>query len=228
MSLLAAIALATWLGVVTSISPCPLATNIAAVSFLARRLESRRRAVWGVAAYAGGRAVAYAAIGLIVAWGLAAAPAASQFLQTFLQPFLGPLLIAVALVLLGWIPLRLDFGPARPGSTEGLADRGLPGAFLLGALFAVTFCPISAALFFGSLMPLALASNATLLLIVAYGFATALPVAVLALLVVLGVGSAARVMNDVQRWQRRVQVVTAWVILAVGAYLTLSGTLKLI
>lgn len=72
-----------------------------------------------------------------------AAPEASQFLQSFLQPFPRPLLIVVALVLLGWIPLRLDLGPARPGSAEGLADRGLPGAFLLGVLFAVTFCPVS-------------------------------------------------------------------------------------
>lgn len=227
MSVLAALAAAAWLGIVTSISPCPLATNIAAVSFLARRLDSRRRAVLGVVAYAGGRAVAYAAIGIIVAWGLAAAPQASQFLQRFLQPFLGPLLIGVGLVLLGWIPLRLDFGPARPGVSEGLVRHGLPGAFLLGLLFAVTFCPISAALFFGSLMPLALASEGPLLLIVVYGLATALPVAVLALLIVLGAGSAARVMNDVQRWQGRVQAVTAWVILAVGVYLTLSGTFKL-
>jgi cytochrome c-type biogenesis protein len=228
VSLLAAIAVATWLGVVTSVSPCPLATNIAAVSFLARRLESKRRAVWGVVAYSTGRALAYAAIALMVAWGLAAAPEASQFLQRFLQPFLGPLLIVVALVLIGWIPLRLDFGPVRPGSTEGLADRGLPGAFLLGVLFAVTFCPISAALFFGSLMPLALSSNGTLLLIVVYGVATALPVAVLALLIVLGAGSAARVMRDVGRWQCLVRAATAWVILATGAYLTLSGTFRLI
>lgn len=228
MSVLAALAAAAWLGIVTSISPCPLATNIAAVSFLARRLDSRRRAVLGVATYAAGRAVAYAAIGIIVAAGLAAAPHASQFLQRFLQPFLGPLLIGVALVLLGWIPVRLDFGPARPGASEGLVQRGLPGAFALGVLFAVTFCPISAALFFGSLMPLALASDGPMLLIVVYGLATALPVAVPALLIVLGAGSAARVMNDVQRWQGRVQAATAWAILAVGAYLTLSGTFKLV
>lgn len=101
-----------------------------------------------------------------------------------LQPFLRPLLIGVGLVLLGWIPLRLDFGSARSGASEGLVRHGLPGAFLLGLLFAVTFCPISAALFFGSLMPLALASDGPLSLIVVYGLATALPVAVLALLIV--------------------------------------------
>ena len=140
----------------TSVSPCPLATNIAAVSFLARRLDTKRRAIAGVLAYAGGRAVAYVAVGVLVAWGIAAAPQTSRFLQTVLEPFIGPLLIVVGLVLLGWIPLRLNFGPAKPGATERLADRGLPGAFLLGALFALTFCPTSAALFFGSLLPLSL------------------------------------------------------------------------
>jgi cytochrome c biogenesis protein CcdA len=228
VSFIAALAAAAWLGIVTSISPCPLATNIAAVSYLGRRLDSRRLAAFGVLCYATGRAVAYAIIGLAVAWGLAAAPQASMFLQHALLPFVGPVLIFVGLVLLGWIPLRINFGAARPGSAEGLADRGLPGAFLLGLLFAVTFCPISAALFFGSLLPLALATDSPLTLFVAYGVATALPVGAMALLVVLGAGSAARAIKDVQRWQGRVQAVTAWVILTVGVYLTLSGTLKLI
>ena len=228
MSLLAALAVAAWLGLVTSISPCPLATNIAAVSFLARRLDSQRRGVLGVLAYAGGRATAYAVIGLMVAWGLAAAPETSRLLQRLLQPFIGPLLIGVGLVLLGWIPLRLDFGPARPGASEGLVRRGLPGAFLLGLLFAITFCPISAALFFGSLLPLALGSPAQLPLFVTYGLATAVPVAVVALLILLGAKSGATVLGGLERWQHGIQTSTAWVILAVGVYLTLSGTLKLI
>jgi cytochrome c biogenesis protein CcdA len=98
------------------------------------------------------------AVGVLVAWGIAAAPQTSRFLQTVLEPFIGPLLIVVGLVLLGWIPLRLNFGPAKPGATEGLANRGLPGAFLLGVLFALTFCPTSAALFFGSLLPLTMSA----------------------------------------------------------------------
>jgi cytochrome c-type biogenesis protein len=228
VSLIAALAVAAWLGIVTSISPCPLATNIAAVSYLGRRLDSRQLAAFGVLSYATGRALAYAIIGLAVAWGLAAAPQASMFLQHALLPFMGPVLIFVGLVLLGWIPLKISFGAARPGSAEGLANCGLPGAFLLGLLFALTFCPISAALFFGSLLPLALTSESQVPLFVVYGLATALPVGALALLVVLGAGSAAQVMKNVQRWQARVQAITAGVIVAVGVYLALSGTLKLI
>lgn len=157
MSILAALAAAIWLGLSTSISPRPLATNIAATSFLARRLESQRRGVLGVLAYAVGRAAAYAVIGVIVVWDLAAAPATSMLLQRFLQPF--------------------NFGPAKPGSVEGLTRYDLAGAFLLGVLFAVTFCPISAALFFGSLLTLAVSSPAQWPLFFAYGPATAVPVA---------------------------------------------------
>ncbi len=101
---------------------------------------------------AAGRATAYAIVGLLVASGIAAAPTASGLLQTALEPFIGPFLILAGL-LLRWIPLNLNLGPAKPGVTEGLADRGLPGAFLLGVRFAVTFSATSAILFIGSLLP---------------------------------------------------------------------------
>lgn len=227
MTLWAAVVAAIWLGLMTSISPCPLATNIAAVSFLARRLDSRRRAVIGVLTYAGGRAVAYAIVGALVAWGIAAAPQTSAVLQRYLEPFVGPLLILVGLVLLEWIPLRVNFGPARPGATQSLADRGLPGAFLLGVLFALTFCPTSAALFFGSLLPVALTSPTQLPLFVIYGLATAVPVGVVALAVLIGASSGARLVGGIQRWQGPLQTLNAWLIVAVGVYLTLSGPLDL-
>ena len=225
--MLAAAAAAAWLGLMTSISPCPLATNIAAVSFLARRLDSQRRAVLGVIAYAVGRAAAYASVGLLVTWGLAAAPELSRILQRVLEPFIGPLLILVGLVLLGWMPVRLNFGPARPGATESLIEWGLPGAFLLGVLFAVTFCPTSAALFFGSLLPLAVTSPTQLLLFVIYGLATAVPVGIVALAVLVGSNSGARFVGGLQRWQGSLQTFNAWLIIAIGAYLTLCGSLRL-
>lgn len=228
MTLISAGLAAAWLGILTSISPCPLATNVAAVSFLARRLDSSRRAMLGVISYAAGRAAAYATIGLLVAWGVAAAPATSRLLQAALEPVIGPLLIVVGLVLLGVIPLSVNFGPAKPGATEGLANRGLPGAFLLGVLFAITFCPTSAALFFGSLLPLSLTAPSQLPLFVVYGLATAVPVAVVALAVLFGAQAGARVVGGLQRWQGPLQTANAWLIVGIGAYLTLSGSLGVI
>jgi cytochrome c biogenesis protein CcdA len=145
-----------------------------------------------------------------------------------LEPVIGPLLIVVGLVLLGWIPLKLSFGPAKPGATEGLADRGLPGAFLLGVLFAITFCPTSAALFFGSLLPLSLTAPTQWPLFVIYGLATALPVAVVALAVLFGAQAGAALVGGLQRWQGALQTANGWLIVAIGLYLTLSGMLGLI
>lgn len=226
MSITAAMLAAAWLGLITSISPCPLATNIAATSFLARRLDTRRRAVAGVLAYAGGRALAYVAVGLVVMAGLAAAPSASRWLQTTLEPFVGPLLILVGLVILGWLPVPLNFGPAKAGRTEGFASRGLPGAFVLGALFALTFCPTSAALFFGSLLPMAVTASVQLPLFVVYGLATAVPVGIVALAVLSGTEAAGKLLGGVQRWQGSLQTVNGWLIVGIGTWLTLSGTMK--
>lgn len=228
MTVLAVWLSALWLGIVTSVSPCPLATNVAAVSYLARRTQSRRRAALGAIAYALGRASVYTLIGLLVALGLAAAPELSAFMQRQLLPYIGPLLIIVGLVLIGWLPFSLSFGVGAERFAQRIVERGPAGEFLLGALFALTFCPVSAALFFGTLVPLALASPGALGAFVIYGLGTALPVGLVAMLFVLGVRSAAGIIGGIQRWQGHLQSATASIIIAVGVYMTLSGPLDLI
>lgn len=227
MTLISALLAALWLGLLTSVSPCPLATNIAAVSFLSRRMHSRRMAVAGAIAYALGRALVYVLIGLLLALGLAAAPAVSTFLQTQLLPFVGPLLMLVALVLLDWIRLPLDFGFHDQKAAGRLAAFGLLGEFLLGMLFALTFCPVSAALFFGTLLPLAVATPLPLPVFAVYGLGTALPVGVLAVLIALGLASAGKMIAALQHYQGRVRAATAVVILLVGLWLTLSASFGL-
>lgn len=223
-----ALALATgvWLGLLTSISPCPLATNIAAVSFLSRRMHSRRKAVAGAVAYAVGRAAIYVLVGLAVAWGLTAAPSLSARLQSAVVPFVGPLLILVALVLLGWLRLPLAFETPGQPLAETLANRGLVGEFLLGALFALSFCPSSAALFFGALLPLAVASSVPLPVLAVYGVATALPVGILAVLIALGAGASKGALEWIRRSEGGIQAVTAVVLLGIGLWLTLSATFR--
>lgn len=218
---------ALWLGLLTAVSPCPLATNIAAVSYLARRMHSRRMAVAGAVAYAFGRASVYTLIGLILALGLAAAPVLSQFLQNSLMPFVGPVLILVALILLGWLKLPLDFGFNSADTASRLAKFGLFGEILLGMLFALSFCPVSAALFFGTLLPVGLASPLPLPVFAIYGFGTALPVGVVAVAIALGASSTAAMLARIQRWQPLVRTITATVILLIGLWLTLSASLRL-
>ena len=225
--LLAGAATALWLGILTSISPCPLATNIAAVSYVGTQVDRPRRVVWAGLLYAAGRAVAYVAVGGLLVLGLLSAPRLSHGLQRWMTAALGPLLLLTGLVLLGAVRLPLG-GRGVPESLQRRVDRrGLPGAALLGFVFALSFCPISAALFFGSLVPLALETRSSVLLPSAYGLGTAVPVLGFAVSLGLGaswIGTAFDRVTQVGRWARWL---TAAVFLVVGGWFTARATLGL-
>ena len=133
------------LGLITAVSPCPLATNLAATVWLTRHAASRRRALLGALAYTAGRVAAYGAIAAMLAFGALGAPAVSHALQEWLPPFVGPLLVLTAMVLLELLPLPFGGQGMSQGTAERLARFGVVGEFALGFLFAITFCPASAA-----------------------------------------------------------------------------------
>lgn len=219
------IAGALWLGVLTSISPCPLATNIAAVAFLARRSEQRSAVAWSSAAYIAGRMAAYTLLAMALAAGIFSAPAVAAFLRTKLADLLGPGLIVVGMLVAGWLPLRIPGLGGINSLGAKLAERGFIGEFLMGMVFALAFCPVSAALFFGGLLPGVIQSGATVTLPVAYGIGTALPVIVAVSLLACGIGLAAERLKRLQNLGSRLQQATAWILIAVGVWLTVRGLL---
>lgn len=223
-----AVGSALWLGILTSISPCPLATNIAAVSYVGRRIGSARAILASGALYTAGRTIAYVALGAAAVWSLMSMVEVSAFLQGSAHRLLGPLLIVLGLLLLGAVRL------STPGF--GVSDRlrqrvdrwGLWGAGLLGIVFALAFCPLSAGLFFGGLVPLAVDHGSPLLLPALYGVGTALPVAGFAVLLAAGVGWLDLALAKVQVFERWARRGTAIIIIGVGIYETLRSTLFLI
>lgn len=218
---------ALWLGVLTSISPCPLATNVAALSYLTRYGASRRvQTVTGVL-YTLGRAAAYATVGGVLAWGVLSAPALSEFLQRHMNQLLGPLLVLVAMVLLGMLPGLPSFGALSPAWQKRLASFGVAGSGLLGFGFALAFCPVSAALFFGSLVPLAVQRESTVLLPVLYGIGSAAPVLVFALAIAIGREFSARLFAGAQTFDRWMMPISGWSMLLIGVYFCLTRTLAL-
>lgn len=214
---------ALWLGVVTSVSPCPLATNVAATSVLARRVGQRRRALAGAVAYTLGRVAAYGLLALVILAGVSSMPAASSFLRETFLPLVGPILILAGMAVLGWLPLPFDFKAAGAKSAEKLVGWGLLGEFSLGALFALSFCPVSAALFFGSLIPIAVASALPALPVALYGIGTALPVGLIAVALVLSAEKAGRTLSKIQQFQRVAVILTGIVLILVGTWLTLTN-----
>lgn len=217
-TLAAAIGSAFWLGLLTSISPCPLATNIVAVSYIGKRMESPRRVLLTGLVFTVGRVVAYVSLAMILVYSLLALPEVAMFLQRYMNKALGPLLIIVGLILFGVVRVP-SFGVIVGEGMQRKADRlGIWGAGMLGLLFALAFCPISAALYFGSLIPLATETKQPLVLPLAYGMGTALPVVAFAYLLAAGASSINAIyqrMVTVEKWATRV---TAVIMIGVGLY----------
>ncbi len=213
---------ALWLGILTSISPCPLATNIVAISFIGSRVENSRRAFLHGVLYTLGRTITYVGLGALIVTSLLSAPHVSNFLQIYANKILGPFLIVIGMFLLDLI--RVNWGGSGLGArlAHRLAGMGMVGSILLGIVFALSFCPVSAGLFFGSLVPLAVRNHSSVLLPMLYGIGTAVPVVVFAVAISLGarsVGKAFERVTAVGRWARRV---TGLVFIGAGIYLTLA------
>ena len=217
-----AAASALWLGVLTSLSPCPLATNIAAVSYLGRTVGRPRSVLAAGSLYTAGRSLAYVILAWLLVASLLSAPHVSHLLQKYMNRLLGPVLIVTGMFLLELIRWRPVSAPSSEGARAWAAGRGVWGAAPLGLLFALSFCPLSAALFFGSLLPLAVRHESRLLLPVLYGVGTAVPVIVFAILIAGGrrvLGPSYRRAAWLELWGRRI---TGAGFVGVGGYLSLS------
>lgn len=220
MEILIAFGSALWLGILTSISPCPLATNIAAVSFLSKKIAHPALVFLSGLAYTLGRTISYAALGWIIINSLLSVPQVAQFLQKYAGKALGPLLIVTGLILLEVITLRLPGVGLSQKHHNKLAEAGSLGAFLLGIIFALAFCPVSAALFFGSLIPLAFNSKAGALLPFIYGIGTGLPVLFFAVAIALGVTSLSHWFRKITKLEYYTRRTTGVIFILVGLYYT--------
>ena len=213
---------AVWLGILTSISPCPLATNIAAISFIGRRVDKPRAAVATGLLYTLGRTVAYVVLAALLVSSLLSAPAVSHVLQKYMNKALGPLLILVGMLLVGLI----EFNVKGSGLAARLGKRvetwGVWSGLALGVVFAMSFCPGSAALFFGSLIPLALKCESAFILPTVYGAGTALPVLAFAILIVVSTNAVGRAYDRITQFEWWARRVTGVLFIGIGVYFCLA------
>ena len=209
---------AVWLGILTSISPCPLASNIAAVTYIGKRLDRPSHILASGLIYTLGRTITYVALAALIVFAALAIPDLARFLQHYMNRAMGPLLILVGLFLLGLFRFSIRGGGISDRLGKRVAGFGLMGAGLLGLLFALSFCPVSAALYFGSLIPIALERESSVLIPALYGIGTALPVVGFSILIAFGakfVGKVFTRLAAIEKWARRV---TGAVFVLVGVY----------
>ena len=207
------------LGLITAIAPCPMATNIAAVAYITRNVTDRKYAVITGALYTLGRMVSYSVLGiLIIVVGLEI-PGVSSFVQDVGEQILGPILIIVGLLMLFIDRLSFGRGGGKLASLGGkVASWGMIGGFLLGVIFALAFCPYSAVLFFGALMPIALKSSGGAALPAVFAIGTGLPVLIFGTLLSVGVAGVANWLNALTRAERIIRIIVSIIFIGTGIY----------
>lgn len=213
---------ALWTGAITSVSPCPLATNLAALSYISGHSGARRLAVLAHGAlYALGRALAYTIIGFLLVKSLLSAPSFSFFMQKYGSQALSPVLVLAGMYMLGMFGRNFE-GIDVFDASKFKARKGALSSLLMGFVFALAFCPIAAALYFGVIIPLAAKNSAPFFLPFLFGFGTALPVVGLAIASDLGLKKMSAIPGLAGGFERYAKPGTAWIFIACGVYLGLK------
>ena len=221
----AAIGGAFWYGILTAVSPCLLATTVTAISYIARRVDKPKYVLLSGLSYTCAQALTYVILAMIIVQGLLSIPAVATALRTHILDLIGPLLIVTAVFLLELIQPRPGAGRLKKWAQAHADGGGIWFAALLGILFALSFCPTTAALFFSGLIPLALAQESPLLLPLAYALGVALPVCLFGLIIALAANQVGRAYKRVAHMEKHARRVTGIIFLAVGIYFTLKFTL---
>jgi cytochrome c biogenesis protein CcdA len=217
-----------FIGLMMSISPCPLATNITAIAYISKRLDDKKTTLLTGISYTLGRMFTYVAIASLIVWFGLNIQFISLGLQKYGERLLGPLLVVIGIVMLDFIKIKLFKGsPRLEDIKERLSKKGLAGSFILGVLFALAFCPFSAVLFFGMLIPLAMSAGDGLIIPSVFAIATGLPVIIFSLILVYGVSKLGKIMNKVQTFERWVRTCVSIIFIIIGIFYTLSITLGL-
>jgi len=216
------------LGLMTAISPCPLATNITATAFISKNITSKRKVFLSGLFYSLGRGFSYTAIGLILFFGASKFHIA-RFLNQNGEKYLGPLLIIIGLIMLNFIKLNfLSKSNFQDKFSDKFKDKGILGSFLIGIVFALAFCPYSGALFFGILIPMTIASADGLYLPIVFAFGTGLPVILFTYLLAFTAGKVGVFYKRITKTEKVMRIVTGVIFILTGLYYVFifTGILK--
>jgi cytochrome c-type biogenesis protein len=205
------------LGLMTAISPCPLATNITAIGFISKDLEDRNRVFFNGLFYTLGRAITYTAIALIIFLG-ADQLKFGGFFQRYGEKIIGPLLVIIGIFMLDIIKINFPGFNSLTSRMQNKKRWGYLDAILLGMVFALAFCPYSGVLYFGILVPLTVTSASGLYLPVIFAVATGIPVIIIAWVLAYTVSGIGNVYNKIKSFEIWFRRVIAVVFIIVGIY----------
>ena len=208
------------LGLLTAISPCPLATNITAIGYISKDIESRHRIFWDGVLYTVGRVLSYTVLGFILIPILrkgASMFAIQKTISEYGEMFIAPILILIGVFMLWGNRLNLPkFGFS--GSGAKFKSKGGWGALLLGVLFSLAFCPTSGVFYFGMLIPMAAAESGGYILPMVYAVATGLPVVAVAWILAYSMAGLGKFYNQIKVFEKWFRRIVAVLFIIIGIY----------
>ncbi len=205
------------LGLMTAISPCPLATNITAIGFISKDIQDKKKVFYNGLIYTLGRAISYVGIGLLFFFG------ANQFefkgiFNQYGEKVLGPLLIIIGLFMLGIIKFSIPLFGNISEKMENRENKGFVQVLFLGIVFALAFCPYSGILYFGMLMPITISSASGLFLPLFFAIATGIPVIIFAWLIAYSMNSIGKLYSNIKLFEKWFRKIIAILFIVTGVY----------
>lgn len=216
-----------WVGLLSSISPCPLSTNLAMISFVTQKLTNRALTLFSGILYAIGRSISYIIICFVAVKALVSISGISNTLQNIGNQILGVIMVVAGMALLDLITIKVPGIQMNKEKRKKYKELGLMGSLLLGIVFALAFCPISAAIFFGTVIPISVKAKSAFLVPLSFGIGTAIPVLVFAFLTVAGSNIINRFIKDLSKVEKYMRWITGIIFIAVGLYLVGSYVFRL-
>ncbi|MFH0818715.1 MAG: aromatic aminobenezylarsenical efflux permease ArsG family transporter [Patescibacteria group bacterium] len=206
------------LGILTSISPCPLATNITAIAYISKDIKTPKYIIWSGIFYTLGRGISYTLLAVLIYFGFSSF-SISKIFQGWGEKILGPILIVIGLVMLDVIKIKLKKNNQHHEKIKlWLGNRGYLGSLGLGILFALAFCPYSGVIFFAMLIPLVLKSQTGLLLSPLFALGTGLPVIIFSLLIAFSLQAVSKAFKAVQKIEKWLRYGVASIFILTGIY----------
>lgn len=205
------------LGLMTAISPCPLATNITAIGFISKDIESRRKVFVSGLIYTLGRGISYSVIGLLFYFSIGQFEL-SGFFQTWGEKILGPILVIIGLFMLGILKIAIPGIGSLTERMENKSRKSIWGVLFLGIVFALAFCPYSGVLYFGILIPMTVSSASGLILPLIFAVGTGIPVIIFAWLIAFSVGQIGGFYKKIKVFEFWFRRIVAVLFIGVGTY----------
>jgi len=203
-------------GLLTTFHPCPLTTNVASVSMLIGSSSRGRKRGFTLFYFISGYLFSYLILAVFLSSGSLSIPIISNILQVVVNYFIGPILVLTGMLMADLLNLNRLYRGRILSNISSMNWSGF-SAFPFGLMIAISFCPATASIFFGILVPLSVDHDQRILFPLLYAAGASVSLITISALLVQGVNLTKNryIVNYLPR-------ISGWIIILIGIILSLQ------